>query len=70
MNKRNKEFNDSYKVLSDKAREKAERRYHALCYLKLVVKAVSFSCWTVNTFTATRRANSCPTPSMWMTCSS
>lgn len=29
MKKRNKEFNDSYKVLSDKAREKAERRYHA-----------------------------------------
>lgn len=42
MKKRNKEFNDSYKVLSDKAREKAERRYHALCYLKLAVKAVLF----------------------------
>ena len=42
MKKRNKEFNDSYKVLSDKAREKAERRYHTLCYLKLAVKAVLF----------------------------
>lgn len=42
MKKRNKEFDDPYEVLSDKAREKAERRYHALCYLNLAVKAVLF----------------------------
>ena len=42
MKKRNKELNDPYKVLGDKARDKAERRYHTLCYLKLAVKAVLF----------------------------